>query len=130
MKNSIIEAMNRASDFKSSAARFDAMKHSIDERLLAIDAEAQRRADETARLNEELTLAKQQHAEEAERLEQAKRDLDGSVENAERRWMRSPRCARRSRATSRGFPRSSRACACWTRCSAPARAITRASRTF
>ncbi len=81
MKNSIIEAMNRASDFKSSAARFDAMKNSIDERLLAIEAEAQRRADETARLNEELKLAKQQHAEEAERLEQAKRDLDGSVEN-------------------------------------------------
>ena len=81
MKNSIIEAMNRASDFKSSAARFDAMKNSIGERLVAIETEAQRRADETARLREELALAKEQHAEEAQRLEQAKRDLDGSVEN-------------------------------------------------
>jgi hypothetical protein len=42
--------VNRASDFKSSAARFDAMKNSIGERLVAIEAEAQRRADETARL--------------------------------------------------------------------------------
>ena len=81
MKNSIIEAMNRASDFKSSAARFDAMKDSIGERLTAIDAEAQRRSDETARLREELQQAKEQHAEEADRLEQAKKDLDGSVEN-------------------------------------------------
>ena len=81
MKNSIIEAMNRASDFKSSAARFDTMKNSIGERLVAIEAEAQRRADETARLREELELAKEQHAEEAQRLEQAKRDLDSSVEN-------------------------------------------------
>ncbi len=81
MKNSIIEAMNRASDFKSSAARFDQMKSSIGERLLAIDAEQKRRADETARLREELQLAKEQHAAEAQRLEQAKKDLDGSVEN-------------------------------------------------
>jgi len=81
MKNSIIDAMNRASDFKSSAARFDAMKSSIGERLDAIEAEAQRRADETTRLNEELQLAKEQHAAEAERLEQAKKDLDNSVEN-------------------------------------------------
>ena len=81
MKNSIIEAMNRASDFKSSAARFDAMKNSIGERLLAIDAEQQRRADETARLREELQLAKEQHAAEAQRLEQAKKDLDESVEH-------------------------------------------------
>lgn len=81
MKNSIIEAMNRASDFKSSAARFDAMKSSIGERLAAIDAEAQRRSDETARLREELQQAKEQHEEEADRLEQAKKDLDGSVEN-------------------------------------------------
>jgi chromosome segregation ATPase len=80
MKNSIIEAMNRASDFKSSAARFDAMKNSIGERLVAIEAEAQRRADETARLREELALPKSSRAK-GTRLEKAKRDLDGSVEN-------------------------------------------------
>ena len=81
MKNSIIEAMNRASDFKSSAARFEAMKSSIRERLIAIEAEAQRRADETVRLHEELQLAQEQHAREALQLELAKKNLDSSVEN-------------------------------------------------
>lgn len=81
MKNSIIEAMNRMSDVKSSVSRFDTMHASISERLAAIEGEAKRRAEETARLSEELGQAKQQHAVEAELLEQAKRDFDGSVEN-------------------------------------------------
>ncbi len=81
MKNSIIEAMNRMSDVKSSASRYDAMRSSITERLTTIEAEAKRRADETARLGEELASAKEQHAAEAERFEQSKRDLDGSVEH-------------------------------------------------
>ncbi len=81
MKNSIIEAMNRMSDFRSSVSRLDAMKSSIGERLAAIDTEAKRRADETARLAEELEQAKERHTAEADNLEQAKRDLDGSVEN-------------------------------------------------
>lgn len=81
MKNSIIEAMNRMSDFRSSVSRLDAMKSSIGERLATIETESKRRADDTARLKEELDQAKEKHAAEAQRLEQAKRDLDGSVEN-------------------------------------------------
>ncbi|MEA5047682.1 MAG: chromosome segregation protein SMC [Eubacteriales bacterium] len=81
MKNGIIEAMNRMSDVKSSVSRFDAMRVSINERLTAIELESKRRADDTARLEEELEQAKRQHIVEADRLEQAKRDFDGSVEN-------------------------------------------------
>ncbi|MCE5189558.1 MAG: chromosome segregation protein SMC [Eubacteriales bacterium] len=85
MKNSIIEAMNRMSDVKSSMSRFDAMRSSMSERIAAIDAESKRRAEETARLEEELKHAVEQHSAEAERLEQAKRDLDGSVEHRRKR---------------------------------------------
>ncbi len=81
MKNSIIEAMNRMSDVKSSMSRFDAMRGSMNERITAIESEAKRRAEETERLKDELARANAQHAAEADRLEQAKRDLDGSVEN-------------------------------------------------
>ena len=81
MKNSIIEAMNRMSDVKSSMSRFDAMRSSMSERMSAIETEAKRRAGETARLEEELKNAYEQHSAEAERFEQAKRDLDGSVEH-------------------------------------------------
>ena len=81
MKNSIIEAMNRMSDVKSSMSRFDAMRGSMNERITAIESEAKRRTEETERLKDELQNANAQHTAEAERLEQAKRDLDGSVEN-------------------------------------------------
>ncbi len=81
MKNGIIEAMNRASDFKSSVSRFDAMKASIGERLAAIETETSRRAGETERLKEELAEAKEKHMAKARLLEQAKQDLDGSVEH-------------------------------------------------
>ncbi len=84
LKNGIIDAMNRASDFKSSVSRLDAMKSSINERLTAIEVESTRRGEETARLREEMELAVSRHAQEAERLEQAKRDFDGSVENRRR----------------------------------------------
>lgn len=81
MKNSIIERMNRMSDYRSSVSRFDTMRASIEERLSAIELEGKRRSGETARLEEELQTAARTHAEEAEKLETAKRDLDASVEN-------------------------------------------------
>lgn len=81
MKNSIIERMNRMSDYRSSVSRFDTMRASIEERLSAIELEAKRRSGETARLEEEQKTAARTHAEEAEKLETAKRDLDASVEN-------------------------------------------------
>jgi chromosome segregation protein len=84
MKNSIIERMNRMSDYKSSLSRYDTMRASIQERLGVIDAEAQKRKDETARLEEELEHAKEAKTTETEKLEQAKTDLDGSVENRRR----------------------------------------------
>ncbi len=81
LKNSIIEAMNRASDYKSSAARLEAMKSSITERLAAIAAQTERRAQEGEKLQQELELAHERHAAEQEHLERAKKDLDGSVEH-------------------------------------------------
>jgi chromosome segregation protein len=84
MKNSIIERMNRVSDYKSSVSRYDTMRASIEERLRAIAAEAAEQKDETARLEEELARANGTQAAETEKLEQAKRDLDGAVENRRR----------------------------------------------
>ncbi len=84
MKNSIIERMNRMSDYKSSLSRYDTMRASIQERLGVIDAEAQKRKDETARLEDELESARQTKTAETEKLEQAKADLDDSVENRRR----------------------------------------------
>ncbi len=81
MKNSLIESMNRMSDFKSSVSRYDAMKTSISQRLAAIETEAALRMEETARLNEELETAKRQHEAEADRLEQTKRDFEASIEH-------------------------------------------------
>ncbi|HWQ06365.1 MAG TPA: chromosome segregation protein SMC [Feifaniaceae bacterium] len=81
MKNSIIERMNRMSDYRSSVSRYDTMRASIEERLGTIELEAKRRSEETARLEEEQKTAARTHAEEAEKLETAKRDLDASVEN-------------------------------------------------
>ena len=81
LKNSIIERMNRMSDCRSSVSRYDAMRASIEERLQAIETEAQRQKEETAKLETELETAKRVHAEEEEKLAQAGRDLDGAVEN-------------------------------------------------
>ncbi len=53
MKNSIIERMNRMSDYRSSVSRYDTMRASIEERLAAIKLEAKRRSDETTRLEED-----------------------------------------------------------------------------
>jgi chromosome segregation ATPase len=68
-------------DFRSSVSASTRCAHSIEERLSAIELEAKRRNGETARLEEELKTAARTHAEEAEKLETAKRDLDASVEN-------------------------------------------------
>lgn len=81
MKNAIIEAMNRASDYRSSVSRYEAMHASISERLSALGGEEERQAAETQRLNAELAAAETARAEEAEKLAKAKSDLDASVEN-------------------------------------------------
>lgn len=84
LKNSIIERMNRMSDCRSSASRYEAMRASIEARLSAIETEAQNQKEETAKLETERETAKRAHAEEQDKLAQAGRDLDGAVENRRR----------------------------------------------
>ena len=79
LKNDIIEAMNRASDCRSSVSRFDAMRAAIGERLKTLESEAEQKRGETARLAEELQRAEEERRAEADRLQTAERDLNDSL---------------------------------------------------
>ncbi len=79
MKNSIIEAMNRMSDLRSSASRFDAMRAALNERMTLLLSEAERQKNETARLAAEHESAKARQSEHAAALTKAKNALAASL---------------------------------------------------
>ncbi len=80
LKNGIIEAMNRASDYRSSVSRFDAMRVSIEARLDALAAESEKSRQETERLEAERCLAEEARKAGAERVSCAGRELDAAFE--------------------------------------------------
>lgn len=78
-KNSIIAAMNRLSDYRSSVSRFDAMIASLSERLSALSEESRLQQQESAKLNGELLQAEQQHKAQQEAAHQAEANLAASL---------------------------------------------------
>ena len=81
LKNSIIEAMNRVSDYRSNISRFETMTASIEDRLKALSEEEKAKAFEGERLRSEQEAASDLlKAKEAEQ-EQAKRHFAEAVQN-------------------------------------------------
>ncbi|MEG1524046.1 MAG: chromosome segregation protein SMC [Clostridia bacterium] len=79
LKNSIMEAMNRMSDFRSDISRFDAMKAAIETRLTALNEEESRQETEKTRLQQELSAAEQLHGETFRQLSTVKNNFEGAI---------------------------------------------------
>ncbi|MDO4571793.1 MAG: chromosome segregation protein SMC [Clostridia bacterium] len=80
LKNGIIAAMNRLSDYRSSLSRFDAMITALSERLAALDGEAADGAREAEKLEAERAEAARRLEEERAAFGRAEADLGASVE--------------------------------------------------
>ncbi len=79
LKNSIIEAMNRMSDYRSDISRFDAMKSALETRMQALDAEEAACGGEEARLTAERGAAGELTRQKQEAVAQVKAELDGAL---------------------------------------------------
>ena len=78
-KNSIIAAMNRLSDYKSSVSRFDAMIASLGERLGALGEELRLQQQESEKLGGERLQAEEQYKAQQAAFANAEADLAASL---------------------------------------------------
>ncbi len=79
MKASIIEAMNRLSDYRSDISRFDAMKAAIENRLAALSAEEERCDSEDTKRTSEQEEAMDLTNQGQDAVNDAQKDLDEAI---------------------------------------------------
>lgn len=81
MKASIIEAMNRASDYRSDISRLEAMRDAIEGRLSSIDGDQKELDKRRELLNNELRVAEDVNQVSVQKIEKAKKDVTDSIKH-------------------------------------------------